>query len=494
MAIAKKDTYKRDLIICLIGVILAFGFGPVVGEFASVTQVGSNCIGVFLGVIIMTVFSGQTFFASVVGIIALIWGGYLTPSTALTGWLGTNSVASVVFIGSLSVALQKTGLMDIFVKKFVEVKAFAHKPKLFLYALFMMCYFASMFFGFIPACMLAYTMFESIRNMVGYEPKSETSRFILLGVYSSCMGSFSFPFKGVTYTINNMADTTMQNYGLHMSPYTYWITSILVYVVYLGVFVLIMEPLFKCDLKPLKDLEPSEIEYIQSIPDTINKRQKFVLIGFIVAVLYLIICNTIVTTDSEFWTKFTFMGGYLVFLLILAILGLIKVDGTPVINPVKCMAEGANWGLVAIVGCFTFLGNAMSAKDLGVRTFIMDLLKPLFGNMGLIPLCLVCCVVVAVVTNFCNGLPLVLAAYSGVLPFVCEIAVKQGISASVVASMINLAANMAFLTYAGTVSASLLLNRPEIDQKWVWTKASRAVPIYILCLFVVSIILCYILP
>ena len=87
-----------------------------------------------------------------------------------------------------------------------------------------------------------------------------------------------------------------------------------------------------------------------------------------------------------------------------------------------------------------------------------------------------------------------LAAYSGVLPFVCELAVSNGISASVVATMINLAANMAFLTYAGTIYSSLLLNRPEIDQKWVWTKGIRAVPVYIVCLFGVSMLLSYVLP
>ena len=493
MALDKKSTYKKDLIICLIGVLLEFGFGPLVGEFHGVTQVGSNVIGVFLGVILMTVTTSQTFFASVSGILAMIWGGYLTADSAITGWLGSNSVAGVIFIGSLSVALQKSGLMDIFVKKFVSIPAFQHKPKLFLYALLIMDYFVAMFIGFIPMVILAFSMFESIRDMVGYEPKSATSRFILLGIYSSCMGSFALPFKGVTLTINTMADNTMKTFGLRMSPLHFWITSVAVYVVYLLVYVFLLEPLFKCDLKPLRDLEASKIEAIQKIPDKMNARQHAIFWGFLIGVVYLIICN-VVDTKNPFWGKFCFMGGFLGFLCILAILQLFRIDGEPIVNATKSMAEGAMWGTLVIVGCFTYLGNAMAAKDLGVRAFIMDLLKPLFGNMGLIPLCLICCIVVVFATNFCNGLPLVLAAYSGVLPFVCELSLKNGVNASVVAAMINLAANMAFLTYAGTIYASLLLNRPEIDQKWVWSKGIKAVPVYVICLFGVSMILAYILP
>lgn len=494
MAVEKKQsTYQRDLIICGIGLLLEFGFGPLVGPFSTVTQVGSNIIGVFLGVILMTVFTSQTFFASVSGMAAMIWGGYLTADTAIAQWLGSTSVAGVVFIGAMSVALQESGLMDILVKKFISVKALQHKPKIFLYALFLLSYFISMFIGFIPMVILGYSMFESIRDMVGYDAKSPSSRFILLGIYSSCMGSFALPFKGVTLVINNIANTTMNQYGLTMSHLAYWVTSVCVYLVYLLVYILLLEPLFKADLTPLRELDVAKVDVIQKIPDRFDKRQTAIFAGFVLGVLYLILVN-VVPTDVEFWARFSFLGGFLAFLAILAVLNLLQVEGKPIVNATQCMTKGAMWGTLVIVGCFTFLGNAMASADLGIRTYIMSLLKPLFGNMGLIPLCFICCAVVTFATNFCNGLPLVLAAYAGVLPFVCELAISNGISASVIATMINLSANMAFLTYAGTIYSSLLLNRPEVDQKWVWTKGIRAVPVYIICCFGVSMVLSYILP
>ena len=61
------------------------------------------------------------------------------------------------------------------------------------------------------------------------------------------------------------------------------------------------------------------------------------------------------------------IGTTLIFLLALGILGLIKVDGKPLANPMKLLSEGTLWNVVCSVGCFTFLGNAMASADLGIR-------------------------------------------------------------------------------------------------------------------------------
>ena len=78
----------REIILVLISFLLMFGFGPVVGPFAEVTQTGVNVLGVFLGVILMTIFTSQTFLACVLGMAALIFGGFVTAANAIATWLG----------------------------------------------------------------------------------------------------------------------------------------------------------------------------------------------------------------------------------------------------------------------------------------------------------------------------------------------------------------------------------------------------------------------
>lgn len=82
----------------------------------------------------------------------------------------------------------------------------------------------------------------------------------------------------------------------------------------------------------------------------------------------------------------------------------------------KLLSEGTLWNVVCIVGCFTFLGNAMASADLGIRDWIISLLKPVFGNMPLPLLLLLLTIVITIITNICNGTPLTLLGNAAIMP------------------------------------------------------------------------------
>ncbi len=482
----------REIILVLISFLLMFGFGPVVGPFAEVTQTGVNVLGVFLGVILMTIFTSQTFLACVLGMAALIFGGYVTAANAIATWLGGGTVPQFIFISALCLALKGSGAMDIIVKKFISIRFLQGKPKLFLFSFFAIAYVVSMFITFVPMCILAFSMFDSIREVVGYDKHARTSKFILLGAYFGCMGSYALPFRGVQLVVIGIANTQMQTYGLSFSNLTWWLLQVIVNLVWLLAYVHLL-PLLKCDLVPLKNLDVKNVEALQRIPDRMDRRQVITLAGFILAIAYLLSINLLPTT-LPWYDTYAFLGGSFGFLLMLAVLNFIHVDGKPVVNAGEELKNGAMWGIVVIIGCFSLLGNAMADAELGIRAWIISSLSPVFGGMGLLPLLILIAVIITFATNFCNGLPLVLACNSAVLPFICELELSTGISSSAVATMINLCANMAFLTYAGTIYSSLILGREEIDQKWVWGDAIKILPAFMAVCFVVCYALCHILP
>lgn len=158
----------------------------------------------------------------------------------------------------------------------------------------------------------------------------------------------------------------------------------------------------------------------------------------------------------------------------------------------KLLSEGTLWNVVCIVGCFTFLGNAMASADLGHSRLVISLLKPVFGNMPLLLLLLT--IVTIIITNICNGTPLTLLGNAAIMPFVCQMQLDTGISASVTAATLSLCANMAFLTYAGTIYAALLLDREEIDNRFIWHDAIKVIPVYIIVVYVIALGCSYILP
>ena len=448
-----------------------FFFGRILGPFSVVTQVGSNALGVFIGVILLTVFTSQSTLAAILGIIAMVYSGFLTSSAAVSSWMGGSTVPQLIFVSALCVALKEAGVIDVLVRKLLSIKALRVRPVALLY------------FG----------IYESIRDVCGYDKQDRFCKFMLLGIYLGCMGNFCFPFKGIALTIYTLINTSMQGFGLSINMFTYMFVCILVNLVWLCILAFMIPGVFKCNVAPLKELDIENVEALRNIPKKFNKRQKLILTIFCLSFLYIIVIP-LLPKDFPGSAVLAPIGTTLIFLLALGILGLIKVDGKPLANPMKLLSEGTLWNVVCIVGCFTFLGNAMASADLGIRDWIISLLKPVFGNMPLPLLLLLLTIVITIITNICNGTPLTLLGNAAIMPFVCQMQLDTGISASVTAATLSLCANMAFLTYAGTIYAALLLDREEIDNRFIWHDAIKVIPVYIIVVYVIALGCSYILP
>ena len=448
-----------------------FFFGRILGPFSVVTQVGSNALGVFIGVILLTVFTSQSTLAAILGIIAMVYSGFLTSSAAVSSWMGGSTVPQLIFVSALCVALKEAGVIDVLVRKLLSIKALRGRPVALLFSLFFSSFIVSMFIGFIPTALLYFGIYESIRDVCGYDKQDRFCKFMLLGIYLGCMGNFCFPFKGIALTIYTLINTSMQGFGLSINMFTYMFVCILVNLVWLCILAFMIPGVFKCNVAPLKELDIENVEALRNIPKKFNKRQKLILTIFCLSFLYIIVIP-LLPKDFPGSAVLAPIGTTLIFLLALGILG----------------------NVVCIVGCFTFLGNAMASADLGIRDWIISLLKPVFGNMPLPLLLLLLTIVITIITNICNGTPLTLLGNAAIMPFVCQMQLDTGISASVTAATLSLCANMAFLTYAGTIYAALLLDREEIDNRFIWHDAIKVIPVYIIVVYVIALGCSYILP
>lgn len=490
---AKANGKKREWIIILIAFFFMFFFGRIIGPFSVVTQVGSNVLGVFIGVILLTVFTSQSTLAAILGIIAIVYSGYLDSTTAVSTWLGGSTVPQLIFVSALCVALKDSGAINVLVRKLLSIKLLRGRPVALLFVLFFSSFIVSMFIGFIPTALLYFGIYESIRDVCGYDKKDRFCKFILLGIYLGCMGNFCFPFKGIALTIFTLINTSMQGFGLNINMFTYIFFSVLVNFIWLGILAVMIPKVFKCNVAPLKELDIEKVDALKAIPQKFDKRQMIIIGIFCLSFLYIIVVPML-PQGFPGSAVFSPIGTTLIFLLALAVLGLIQVDGKPLANPMKLLSEGTLWNVVCIIGCFTFLGNAMAAADVGIRDWIIMLLKPVFGSIPLPLLLLLVTVIITLITNICNGTPLTLLGNAAIMPFVCQMQIDTGISASVTAATLSLCANMAFLTYAGTIYAALLLDREEIDNRWIWTDAIKVVPVYIAVVYVLALICSYILP
>ena len=477
-------------IVNIIALLFMFGFGYVVKPFGPVTETGVSVIGVFLGVVILAVFTTQMFYLAALGMAALVYHGYLNAASASNEFLGTEMIVLVIFVTGICAILQKEGTMNVISKKILTNKVLKGKPILFLTAFFLTTYFISIFLHFAPACILMFSLFESIRDECGYEKKDEFSKFMLLGIYLACMGSYALPYIGVQAVCLGLMRGTLQNYGLTITDGTYFISNVVILVVFLICYTLCMPNIFKCNLNPLKNLDLNKSAAMENISTKLNKRQTIPLVTFGICIAYIVSAGFF-PKESILHQKIFGFGEVWIWVAALAILSILRVNGERFINGQTILQDYTMWNLLFLIGIFSTLGKAMGNKDLGIGTWLTSVIQPLFSDLNLPLLIISSVVVVSLLTQLLNGLPIVLAAVAVVLPFAAEIALEKGINVGVVGTLISLSAGPAFITYSGSVWASLILSREEIDQKFVWTKGLLVLFLFLALTSVLGIGLTY---
>ncbi|MBO5994290.1 MAG: anion permease, partial [Firmicutes bacterium] len=166
------------------------------------------------------------------------------------------------------------------------------------------------------------------------------------------------------------------------------------------------------------------------------------------------------------------------FVLVIVILSIVKVDGQPLMNAAKHFKEGAIWGFITTVGIFSMIGGALSNDNLGFKTWLTDILQPIFSNMSWPVYVLLLVVVCGVVTNFFSNMATGVIVSSLTAPFTIAFA-QGGINISVIATAIAFTSMFAYITYAAAGPAPILLGKEGITPKFIWTKGLAMLPVYI---------------
>ena len=66
--------------------------------------------------------------------------------------------------------------------------------------------------------------------------------------------------------------------------------------------------------------------------------------------------------------------------LVIGILAFIKVDGKPILEPVRICKEYVMWDLYLLVVVCVFLAGCLMADETGIREWLVGLLTPMFAS------------------------------------------------------------------------------------------------------------------
>ena len=491
---AEKKKFSSYALVMIIGAFFMFVFGFIVQPFNTVTVTGVKMLGVLLGLIIITCFNGDMLGGSLMALLATVFHGYYTGGDLLKEWLGSTSTVQLVFCGALCLALKESGAMNVLAKKLLTNKLCKGRPVMTMVMLFVATYIVAAFVSGPPPYILFFGLIESIRDVCGYDKDDPFVKFTLLGAYIAATGIFFFAFKSPQVMTIAMINSAMEPYGRTFNEGTWMLVMFTTTMVYMIIYVIMMKTVYKTNLEPLKELDFNKIETMRNTPDHFNRSQ-LASIGLIVGCIAYILFTTIYPKDAPAYAALTCLGNSWIWVLGAAICAVIRRKGTKenYIPISRLLSQSSMWPMIALIGALVMLGKITSDAELGIRPWLVEILNPVFGGTNIWILMAIVVLFSTLVTQIANGLVLTMAVCPIVTPFVCELAVTTGINPDVILIISNLCSGYAFWTVAASTNAAFILSRPEITQKFVWTKGVQVTGVFMVVAYVMGMLFTYIL-
>ena len=467
-----KPTGQYCLLL-LVGLLLDFVVGRIVPPFAGITQVGIQVIFIFIGTLYFISAGFGLIVASGIGMIALVCTDYTDPAGIIASTFGTASLIQLLFVYVLCGAIRKTGAGAVMARWMLTRKFINGRPVVFSIVFFEAVALFACLCGASGAVLFFFTIVDSLCAALDYDDRSQFKKVMITGVYiAAALGSPTLPFKGTGLMIFGLVVKGLETAGIAVNYASYigaCLGNQLLFALLLGV---LLKPVFRCDISKLKGADI--ISIMSDGPTKMNREQGWCFWGFIAANMYSILLLLPFVKSWSFFPQFKMIGQCFVFLGMIMVLSIVRVDKKPVIVPGQMFKESIMWDVIFPYCVFVSLGSALAStgeNGLGIREAISTALAPAFGDMHYLVFALILITATYVITNFFSNTAtgLIMAAIAA--PYIADYAATIGTNPNMLGASICVACSVAYLTPgAGNVSAVYHGQACiDSDKKWVWT-------------------------
>lgn len=488
----EKNNNARYYIWVAISIFFMFIFGNVVRPFAGITDIGVTVIGVFIGVLIATIATNETFWPALLGLFALIVGQFTTAGEMLKLWFGNVTIQQIIWVMALTGAVTESGAVNVLDRKVLRIKALQGNPIRLITALFLAVLICAALVSS-PTTMLLlwYPILDGICEMCGIKKDSDLKRELLLGIYIAAMGAYVLPFKGVHLSSIAIITGIIESSGLIFNGAVYLIVSTLVVLAFVLIYILFMVYVWKTDLTPLKEFNYDKLN-LSEADLKLTVKQK-ILLGFMLFGIVFLLASMVLPKGSFLLELYNRVGSTWIWIFLFAVLCMMRdKDGSPFINGIKIMQSKTMWGIVAVAGCFTICGSAIAADEYGIKTAIAQLLAPILGNASWPVLVILCVAISTIFTNFTNGMPVSFTINAICIPLACTLQMNGAGNATVLGVATILPSMCAFLTNGAIAYAPIMLGREEMTTKFMFTKGTQTAVMFIVEASILCILFGYV--
>ena len=169
----------------------------------------------------------------------------------------------------------------------------------------------------------------------------------------------------------------------------------------------------------------------------------------------------------------------------LAVLALIRVDGEQIFCPVEAFTKGVSWPIVMAVASMAAIGGLLVADEYGIKAWLTQALGGLFSNHSPLLFVAMTVLITLLLTNFFSNTATLLVV-SSLVSALSGPLVEAGYDITILAVAISLSSMVAYLTYASSGQAAILLSRKNMDNKFIWTYGIAAMLLYAAVVILVS--------
>ncbi|MDO4337256.1 MAG: SLC13 family permease [Eubacteriales bacterium] len=480
-----KHYNSKTYYIGTIAMLLALYLLPAIisPQDSVITQNGVSIVCIFIGCIIGFLTNRDLILTAMCSMGALVLYGIYTPNEVISEFMGMSIIWQVIVLCALCYVIVRDGTGETIARFLLTRKITQKAPILMLIILLAAISVASAFMGVWGALMVFLPLLEGIYDEAGVDHNSNIAKLLSLGAYIvMCTAPIATgSMQAVNLSINQyFVDAA----GTNVLGLDFVITAWALLLVFCIVYPLAMQYLFKCDINIFKKIDLRDT--LGNENTKLTRRQLYPLIAFLVIAVY--------SFTASFWpeigilTGLKELGPVLFITLTLAILTLVRVDGEQIFEPAQAFKEGVNWPIVMAIASMACIGGQLVNDEFGVKAWLSNILGRILGNSNGFVLLVLATILTVVLTNFFSN-----TATGYVIAALCAAVaspiVATGFNITAVAVAVTMSSQVAFLTFASSGQAAILLNRDNMDNKFIWTKGICVLGIWI----IVTVAVCSIL-
>lgn len=479
----KKQRKQMGYYIGTVAMIVCLFILPgVIPPWSKLVQPGGVTVAfIFIGTIIGILTTNDCILSALFSMCALVFHGIFAPNEVITAFLGNAMVWQVMTLFALSYVIVRDGTGETIARFILTRKVFQRRPLTIITVLMVTMAIASIFLGVFGALIICFVLLKSICQEADIETDSDFGRFLYLGCFISiCVGT------NIMGKMNALHWATAQFFidglGVDIPSYSFSMYSLYILAFFIVLYILAMKFVFRCNMGKLSKVDLIDILGTDNTKPTM--RQTLPLIGFLLIAVYTFF-GGFLPDGLPLAAEIKGLGNIIFGVAVMAVLALVRVEGERIFDLNEAFTKGINWPICLAIGSLSTLGGQLLADQWGIKGWLVETLGSSLTSSSPLILLAVGIVVTTVLTNFFSNtatmyiMSALIASLSGPL-------LASGYNLAVLPVAISTSAQLAYLTYASSGQATMLLGEEHMTNKFIWTKGLAVLGIWAVACFGVA--------